>query len=312
MSSEVHTIEMGPGDYWKNFRLGDELDIAGSFLYNGLRHFHEIEKLDSTPELFECLYALSVGFERLFKIAIVLFEHSDRCDQVALEESLITHQHINLVERVSGHVDWGPSAPEFALIELMHEFYKTSRYDRFSINSVYHKSREKNAVMQLLEQFLSVNLAKDSYIAQHNTDQFRKFVRKHVIGVACQIYEVICNRCKELNIYTYELRHGSKSHNVFINKVNMFDEDILWKELLIFFLNTEQTSGLLTFMKQLEPLEFDAAMTEGYLQCFKSDSRKYSVLEQLTELYAEFKENGGDIGDRLQLIGVIGSANISF
>jgi len=37
-----------------------------------------------------------------------------------------------------------------------------------------------------------------------------------------------------LVLFTYELRHGSKAENVLLREVNIADEDILWKELLIF------------------------------------------------------------------------------
>ncbi|VWC55450.1 hypothetical protein BLA9940_02310 [Burkholderia aenigmatica] len=52
---------MNPSEFWKNFRLGEEVHIAGTFIYNGLRRFHELRRLDFADELFECLYNLSVA-----------------------------------------------------------------------------------------------------------------------------------------------------------------------------------------------------------------------------------------------------------
>jgi len=46
---------MNEAEFWKNFKLGKELDIAGSFIYNGLQTFHEMQhfvsdsRLDSIP-----------------------------------------------------------------------------------------------------------------------------------------------------------------------------------------------------------------------------------------------------------------------
>ena len=70
---------MNQTEFWKNFRLGEEIQISGTFIYNGLRRFHEISKLDREDELFEFLYQLSVGLERLLKIGVVLFEHTEEC-----------------------------------------------------------------------------------------------------------------------------------------------------------------------------------------------------------------------------------------
>jgi hypothetical protein len=56
-----------------------------------------LRELDFADELFECLHNLSVGFERLLNIAVVLHEHIEAGDQTALEQSLITHSHLDLV-----------------------------------------------------------------------------------------------------------------------------------------------------------------------------------------------------------------------
>ena len=96
---------MKASDFWKNFRLGEEVHIAGAFIYNGLRRFHELRQLDHSDELFEFLYDLSVGLERLLKIAVVLYEHSDTGDHDELEQSLITHSHLDLLARCAAHRD---------------------------------------------------------------------------------------------------------------------------------------------------------------------------------------------------------------
>ena len=36
---------MKPTELWKNFNPGFELDVAGTFLFNGIRAFHEMEIL---------------------------------------------------------------------------------------------------------------------------------------------------------------------------------------------------------------------------------------------------------------------------
>ena len=45
-------------------------------------------------------------------------------------------------------------------------------------------------------------------------------------------------QARSINLYTYELRHGSKAESVFLREINISEEDILWKELLVFFMNT--------------------------------------------------------------------------
>jgi hypothetical protein len=43
-------------------------------------------------------------------------------------------------------------------------------------------------------------------------------------------------------------------------------EDVLWKELLIFFMNTKQTSGYMNFLKGIEPREFYVGLMDDYLE----------------------------------------------
>lgn len=89
---------------WKNFDLGTEIDVAGTFIYNGVRCFHEMQILDHAEEVFEFLYNVSVGLERLLKVAVILLEHDKIEDQDQFEKSLITHVHLDLINRVKKHV----------------------------------------------------------------------------------------------------------------------------------------------------------------------------------------------------------------
>ena len=53
-----------PEYFWKNFRLGTELQVSGSFIYNALYFFDQMECFNNEEEIFEFLYSLSVGIER--------------------------------------------------------------------------------------------------------------------------------------------------------------------------------------------------------------------------------------------------------
>lgn len=82
-----------PSDFWKNFRLGTELQISGSFIYNALYFFDQIEYFYREHEVFEFLYSLSIGLERLEKIVVILSEHNEEIGQEEFEEKLKTHHH---------------------------------------------------------------------------------------------------------------------------------------------------------------------------------------------------------------------------
>jgi len=302
---------MKKSDFWKNFQLGEEIHISGVFIYNGLRHFHELRKLDFSDELFEFLYELSVGIERLLKTAVVLCEHTDTIDQEELERSLITHNHLDLVARLRRHVKLNLGGRHHDFLSLLGTFYKSLRYDRYTLTSAYEGKREAKAIREILVKHLQVNFPdEDSSFGTDNNDQYRKFIQRIVLKIAREVYRIIEDRARQINIYTYELRNRSKAESVFRCEVNIADEDVLWKELLIFFMNVEVDTSYLQFLRGTPPLEFDPALIADYLNCFKSDSSKAGVRDELAHLYKEMERDERE--QRLKRIEVIGARGVFF
>jgi hypothetical protein len=303
---------MNASDLWKNFRLGEELQIAGSFIYNGLRRFHELRLLEHDDELFEFLYNLSVGLERLLKIAVALHEHTDAIDQDALEQSLITHNHLDLVARLRKHVTINFGTSHNDLLQLLGKFYKTLRYDRFSIGSVYKGKKESKAIRGLLSKHLNVELPDDSFplSGTFNEDRYRAFIRRTVLKISRTVYEIIHDRSSALGLYTYELRHGSKAQSVFLRELDIADEDTLWKELLIFFMNVDPSTRYLQFLKGIKPLEFDPALVGDYLDCFQSDASKAEVMGELETYYQQLDPK--ERKERLEKMAAIGAPGVYF
>ncbi len=226
---------MKPDEFWKNFRLGEELAISGNFIYDGLRRFHEMKRLDFDEEIFDFLYHISVGLERLTKIAIVLCEHKTTTDQEALEKSLITHNLSGLIARLktSAPINLGTNHNE--LISILTKFYNSLRYDRFTLASSYSGGKERKALVGWLEKSLNITLDRENTLfGIDNPERCRKFVRRTILKISRQIYEVIQKEARRLNLYTYELRHASKAESVFLREIDIANEDILWKELLVF------------------------------------------------------------------------------
>lgn len=301
---------MKPDEFWKNFRLGEELAISGNFIYDGLRRFHEMKRLDHDEELFDFLYHVSVGLERLTKIAIVLCEHKATTDQEVLEKSLITHNLNDLIARLktSSPINLGKS--HNGLISILTTFYNSLRYDRFTLASSFSGRKERKAMVGWLEKSLNITLDHgNTLFGIDNPERCRKFVRRTILKISRQIYEVIQKEARRLNLYTYELRHASKAESVFLREVDIANEDILWKELLVFFMNTRSSSGYLRFLREIEPLDFDPALADEYLACFSSDSAKAMVMDELEHHYSELE---GGSRSRLETMAIINAPNVHF
>ncbi len=160
-------------------------------------------------------YYLSVGLERLLKIAVVLLEHKDDGDQKAMEQSLITHNHLDLLHRVKQQTTVNLSTSHNEFLSLLATFYRTLRYDRFSLSSVSDFRKERNALCAFFGKHLQVEFAEPNPIlGTPNETRYRNFLRKTVLKISTVLYKIVETRAGELNVYTYELRHEVPSKGV--------------------------------------------------------------------------------------------------
>ena len=302
---------MEPVTFWKNFNLGSELSVSGSFIYNGIRGFHEMKTLNNGDEAFQVLYNLSVGLERLLKVAVVLLEHEDSIDQESLEKSLKTHNLPKLLDRINIHTPITLGTPHNDLLFLLSSFYKSTRYSHFTLSSIYSLDKELEAIREYLTKHLNEEITSASDLfAIENKTTYKKCLRRTVLKISSSIFKVIEDRSRSLNIYTYEQRCGSKAQTVFLGEFDPINEDILWKELLIFIMNAEASCGYLEFLRDIEPLDFDLALMTDYLACFQSDGAKAEVMDELEHHYQEMESE--ERKKRLEMINIIGAPSVYF
>jgi sulfur relay (sulfurtransferase) DsrC/TusE family protein len=292
-------------EFWQNFELGIEIDIASSFIYDGLKNFYQMDSLDLETEIFSVLYCLSIGIERFLKVAIILIEFNVKTDRDEFEKSLITHNHSDLMSRIRKNKSINLSKVHNEFISLLSNFYKKYRYDRYKIDTINHLSKEKKALVSFLSNYniiegkLYINLT-----TYQNTSKAKKFLKNLISKIILQLYNIIEDCAREKNIYTYELRYGSKAQKLLLGEgFNHINEDMIWKEILLFLMNTKQKSQYLSLMKSIKPLNLDIALIGEYLQVFNNKSKSDEVLEEIENLYSENKIS---VKDRLNLLDFIG------
>lgn len=290
---------MKPTEWWKNFALGIEIDAAGTFIYNGIKSLHEIPSFHYTADVFEILYNISVGIERLFKVAVILIEHDDQCDAQALEQSLITHSTAELAKRVANYKALNLSSVHNEYLSLLSRFYKTIRYNRFSLNSVPHVYEEKENLLAFLHKYIHIDLSNDDLNPIQNTNQIRKFIGRTTKTVTDKVFRIIRERAEELNIYTNELRPESKAHKVFYgDRLDFIDEEIKKKEMLLFLMSSKSEGPHKFLMQSIEALDMDSGMLPNYIQAILNDRHLPFVEEMVDELYTEIE----NVKDRLDFV----------
>ncbi|EGQ7769604.1 hypothetical protein MA612_004590 [Vibrio parahaemolyticus] len=295
---------MKPAVFWQNFELGVEIDVASTFIYDGLRNLDQMENFAYETDVFNFLYNISVGVERFLKVAIILIEFDENTDPEVHEESLITHNHADLLARLKNHRDMNLGKAHLEFISLLTRFYKSFRYDRYSLKTIHEMAKEKEALVSFLSKNITLEqvptFGEDSIY--RNTDKVKKYIGKLLSKIILQIYDIIRRAAQSKNIYTYEVRYGSKAYKLLLGKQFSFEhENVLWKELLIFMLSTQETSKHLEFIRAIDPLDFDVALLGDYLEAMGSDLKKISVTEELDHLYEELE----DVSDRFEQLGLL-------
>jgi len=280
---------MNPEEWWKNFALGLELDASGTFVYNGIRLLHEAANLHHAADVFEILYNISVGIERLLKVAIVLVEHDPEADILSLEKSLVTHSSIALADRLAARRSLRLASIHREFLSLLSQFYSVHRYHRFSFSSIRDIDEERRLFVAFVCKHLQIAHPKrDDLIPFQNTDVIRKFVGKVVRGICVQAFRVVRERAAEMHIYTYELRIDSKAMRVFHGqRLDLIDEDLKRRELLLFLMNPSSGGPHIELLRSFSPLALDDGLAPAYVRALLNERDVHSVGDEVDELYSE-------------------------
>lgn len=300
---------------YKNFNMVNELDIAGEFIYDGIQVLNQMKSISSGASIFSFLYHVSVGIERLQKIIIVLFEDITLENYKDFEESLISHSHGYLHERISKKVNLDLNSRENEFLTLLCAFYNHSRYNRFNLNaSINHEKEllEQYILKYVNEKSISRSISScDILVNNKIKDLFGKVVGR----ISSKYYKVLRDVADEKGTYTYELRSDSKAEKIFLSnaeKESLIDlkitETIAFKELLVFMSNTKARNPFLRFFKKIPPLKFDLALVNEYLMEVSKGEMPQGLIDEVECIYEENAYGR----ERIEQINLIGDCYVMF
>jgi len=277
-----------PNFFWKNFRLGTELQISGIFIYNALNTFDQLEHFYYEEQIFEFLYNIAVGIERLEKITIILLEHTTGVNQVDFEKTLITHNHLELLKRIRQKKDLKLGKPYYKFLQLIGDFYHSIRYSRFNLSSVYEPDQSQARLVGFLESELKISIGAEFMNVTENDQRIKNFIGKLISKLSLQLYEIIRETSYQLRLATYEIPYGSKAFKIFIAKEYSFEnERLLQKELLVYLLNSQTNDGFQAHIKAIKPLPFGNRSTNYYVLYLLNFTKHMDVLDELQYIREE-------------------------
>lgn len=297
-----------PEYFWKNFRLGTELQISGSFIYNALYFFDQIEHFGNEYEIFEFLYNTSVGLERLEKIAVVLLEHNTVETQKDFEASLKTHNHLKLFEKIRKRKTVQLDKVHNKFISLLSDFYTSMRYDRFSIESVYEPNKDAARFIDFIQKELDIEVKTGMFLPTLNDTKIKNFIGGVVGKITLLLYRIIHDESSNQRMFTYEIPYGSKSYKIFMcEEFTFHKENLFKKEIIVRLLNHEDDDAFVDFVKEIEPLPLENGDNQTYVKYLIHPHKNIGMLEELTCLHEENLDK-----ERMEIVELIGEDGVQF
>ena len=303
-----------PIQYYKNFNMVSEIDVAGTFIYNGMKDLDSIETFDYGSEVFTFLYSISVGIERLQKVLIVLLEKVSIGNIEEFEKKLITHSHAELHNRIKKHIKINFNSRQNEFLQVLNKFYKSYRYDRFNLNG--QVKSEKVILMEYINKNLvNDEIEKNMFGDSINSREIKELLGRVIGSIAKAYYKEVYEAASKQNLYSYELRTGSKAEKVFLSQVRkdslheqIVNEQIALKEFLVFLINTKSRNSFYNFIKEIKPLDFDIDTANSYLEFICKGEIPSELVDEVEFLYCEANYSK----ERIENIECIGDERVQF
>lgn len=301
---------------YKNFNMGREIDVAGTFIFNGIKELEQMNTFYHEAEVFTFLYNIAIGIERLQKVVIVLLEEVNINQSDEFEASLKTHSHGDLQHRIKSHSNSTVelNSRENSFLQLLGNFYKTSRYNRFNVTRNFNQ--ENKLIENFIKKYDYVDYSTDIFTESLiNSDEIKEFLGRVIGSISKKYYQEIHRLSSERRIFTYELRHGSKAEKIFLSNFRKHSlqqqnlkEKIAFKELIIYLINAKKKDSFLKYIKEIEALDFDIALANQYL----SEISKGNISQDLVDMVETLYEERSYSIDRMKKVDAIGDEQVCF
>ncbi|HWV72353.1 MAG TPA: hypothetical protein VN040_11580, partial [Pseudosphingobacterium sp.] len=196
-------LNMGQEFIWKNFHLGTELEIAGNFIYDAMYAFDQMKHFYFEAEIFDCLYHLSVGIERLQKITLILLTSFNNNVDLEFEKKLVSHSSQHFHQRISSFRKIQLGKNENKLLTLLTKFYDKNRYGRFNFRSSNKAEYEKYDLIHFLSHIMKGSDFEidPSDVITINDELIKVKFGDTVKKIVIPYYNIIEEICRKQNFY---------------------------------------------------------------------------------------------------------------
>ena len=303
-------------DYFKNFNLGKEIDIAGSFAYNALSILNNEENVYQNDQIFLFLYNTAVSIERMQKCVLFLCGSYDEIDINDFSESLKSHDHQLLQSKIFKLTNIRLSTEQNALLMLLSSFYSKGRYANYSLTDEFDS---KHQLEEYVKKYYDESLVALDFLGNDTiiTGSAKERLGRTIGKLLSYYYDIIWEKSHELNLYTYELRDRSAAEKVLLNNmpkkslqaINQSERNSL-AELLVYLMNTTDNTGYLNFLRDIKPLRFDPFLVQEFLVEIMKKQIPQDLVDEVEAIYEGLSQD--EIKERKLFLSILGEKNVWF
>lgn len=266
--------------YWNNFNLGNELNIAGTFIYNAIDAFDKIRDFKYSADLFEVLYNLAVGIERLMQTAVILTEFNlSKANE--FDKNLKIHNHMVLRDKIQTKHTFVLETPHNMLLQLLSEFFSSIRYYVYNVSSVYLENFEQIGFLDFINSNLRDSSVKEDLL---NNNRIKRFFGRTISKITSQLYEILKIEADRHNIHDYELKQNSKAARIFSGKELDFNKDNIYKKEILLHLIANLPKDVIS---KCNPLLLESYNTETYINALFNHENYAKVWGELETIYED-------------------------
>ena len=298
---------------FKSLNMGRELEIAGEFVYDSAKKTMCISSLNNIYEINNILYAGAVGIERLQKIYLCLVAQ-DPTNQQSMPKCLREHNHLDLQSEITKYAGKLTSKHASGLLGMAADYYNHFRYAN------YTPGQHGKDLRKLFIGFLKKINGKfnfDEPCAAVQFEEFKRFYINELGKLALYYYQLISEKARELNVYTYEIDSSSKATRVFwsAQRRTLYEQMVLEqdavKELILYMYKGKRESGVFKLLNQMDPLEIDDALVNDYLEDLCRGNASDLLVDCIDDLHEEI-EDRKQWKERKELLSLIGNSSVWF
>lgn len=298
-------------EYFKNFNMGRELEIAGEFIYESSTKMKALSYVGNHFNVNTILYNGAVGIERLQKILLCMNMESESELEAPLK-CLKGHNHIELQNRIRESVGVIFDKNHMDLLELFRSYYDNFRYAEYQIN--YDEMKLCNIFINFINKRIGTKISLDLPFLEDEYKKMKSYYINLLGQISYKYYSEIHKKAFDLGLFTYELSTDSNAIKIFYRNEDdkLFDqlqiEEYSLKELIIYLMGAKKKTGYLKALKSIKALDFDEYMIHEYLLDITKFKASMLLSDFVEDAYTNFSDK--ELKERKQFLDLISNSQV--